>query len=272
MAHNESYPELLEELRASRERNIRLSVRNEELECMIAASQENEKIYHPQASVAEMMRAFGQEARRTPAMIEDSIERELTAKLVLEEALEFVEALGFTVNLSNGEINLHGELPTNLVEAVDAIGDILVVTYGAANRLGIRAYPIFQEVQRSNMSKVGPDGKIIRRKGDGKVLKPETYFHPTSKASLDGKAGTKRLSRPLKMRLHFNRVNMQRGNPKVWTASSSQRCMQATKILIQHKGKTILETIFSPESRQPRAYLVTYARMKVRGSTAIVEV
>jgi predicted HAD superfamily Cof-like phosphohydrolase len=184
MAHNESYPELLEELRASRERNIRLSVRNEELECMIAASQENEKIYHPQASVAEMMRAFGQEARRTPAMIEDSIERELTAKLVLEEALEFVEALGFTVNLSNGEINLHGELPTNLVEAVDAIGDILVVTYGAANRLGIRAYPIFQEVQRSNMSKVGPDGKIIRRKGDGKVLKPETYFPPDVEGEL----------------------------------------------------------------------------------------
>jgi predicted HAD superfamily Cof-like phosphohydrolase len=184
MSINENYSELIEELRASRVRNIALSEENEKLSRLLSGIQENDRVYHPQSSVAEMMRAFGQEARRTPAMIEDPIERELTAKLVLEEALEFVEALGFTVNLSNGEINLHGELPTNLVEAADAIGDILVVTYGAANRLGIRAYPIFQEVQRSNMSKVGPDGKVIRREGDRKVLKPESYFPPDIESEL----------------------------------------------------------------------------------------
>lgn len=57
--------------------------------------------------------------------------------------------------------------------------------------------------------------------------------------------------RPRKFRLHFNRINMQRGNPNVWTVHFSDRCIQARSINV----KVPLETIFNPQGRQPRAYL-----------------
>lgn len=123
------------------------------------------------------MQLFGQEVRTVPAMIPDPKERLLAANLVVEEALEFAKALGFDPEQQeDGSVKLveSGEEP-NLVEAADAVGDVLVVTYGAANRLGIRAAAVFSEVNRSNMTKVWPDGTIHRRDEDGKVLKPDTY-------------------------------------------------------------------------------------------------
>jgi len=57
----------------------------------------------------------------------------------------------------------------------------LVVTYGAANALGIQVEPVWDEIQRSNLSKVWPDGAIHKRE-DGKVIKPSTY----SPAAIDG--------------------------------------------------------------------------------------
>jgi predicted HAD superfamily Cof-like phosphohydrolase len=134
--------------------------------------------YEPQAKVAEMMKLFGQDVRSLPRMIEDPKERLLAANLVIEEAVEFVRALGFdpTVN-EDGEIELKEEsaYTPDLVQAADAIGDVLVVTYGAANRLGVDAAAIFHEVHRSNLTKVWPDGTVHKRESDGKVVKPETY-------------------------------------------------------------------------------------------------
>lgn len=128
-----------------------------------------------------MMVIFGQKVRTLPDMIEDPKERLLTANMVIEEAAEFCVALGFNVTVEeDGSIKLvpHGREP-DLVEAADAVGDILVVTYGAANRLGFKAKDVFHEVDRSNKTKFHVDDKgrryVKRRLTDGKVIKPDHY-------------------------------------------------------------------------------------------------
>lgn len=65
----------------------------------------------------------------------------------------------------------------NLVGVADALTDLLYVVYGAGIAYGIDLDKTFAEVHRSNMSKLGPDGKPILR-ADGKVLKPDTYQPP----------------------------------------------------------------------------------------------
>lgn len=76
----------------------------------------------------------------------------------------------------------------------------------------------------------------------------------------------------LKTKLHFNRINMQRGKPNVWTAHNSHGCFQAERIVIMKDGEVIAETVFNPEGRQPRAYFITKGDVKYKGDTAIVEV
>jgi predicted HAD superfamily Cof-like phosphohydrolase len=144
--------------------------------------------YRPQEDVAEMMVIFGQQVRTLPDMIMDPKERLLTANLVLEEALEFCVAMGFNaVEQEDGSIGLelHGRDP-DLVGACDAIGDMLVVDYGAANRLGVKAKDLFHEVDRSNKTKFHIDGEgnryVKRRESDGKVIKPDHY----SPADIEG--------------------------------------------------------------------------------------
>lgn len=84
------------------------------------------------------------------------------------------------VNLIEEEV---GELADaiaqeNRVEQLDALIDILVVTIGALNSLGVDLQGAWDEVIRSNMSKVDPaTGKVLKRE-DGKVLKPDTYSPP----------------------------------------------------------------------------------------------
>ena len=108
-----------------------------------------------QRSIAKMMELYEQGVRPLPAMLTDPKERLLTANLVVEEALEFAEAMGFNaIEKEDGSIKLvpHGREP-DLINAADAIGDELVVILGAANRLGVSAPDVFAEVNRSNMSK-----------------------------------------------------------------------------------------------------------------------
>ena len=78
-----------------------------------------------------------------------------------------------------------GELRTaikkkNLKEVADALTDILYVTYGAGHAYGIDLDKCFKEVQRSNMSKLGKNGKPIYNK-KGKVMKGPKYFKPDLK-------------------------------------------------------------------------------------------
>lgn len=83
----------------------------------------------------------------------------LRASLILEEANEFLVA----------------SQSSDFVGMIDAICDLLYVTYGAAVAMGIDIEPFFDEVHRSNMSKLDPETKLPVRREDGKILKPSTY-------------------------------------------------------------------------------------------------
>ena len=117
--------------------------------------------------VETFMRSFGQATPETPTLKDYPFV--LRSRLVAEEAGEFREAC---------ETGLHGHPPTKvMVEMIDAMCDILYVTYGAACAMGIDLTPYFAEVHRTNMAKLGPDGKPILRE-DGKGLKPPGWEPP----------------------------------------------------------------------------------------------
>ena len=89
-------------------------------------------------------------------------------------------------NLIKEELNeLQNAIKTkNLKEIADALTDILYVTYGAGHAYGIDLDKCFSEVQRSNMSKLGEDGKPIYNK-KGKVMKGPQYFEPNLKQFIE---------------------------------------------------------------------------------------
>lgn len=110
--------------------------------------------------VKVFMETFGQEVKSTPEFPDlDTVA--LRYDLIKEELEELYEAMG----------------EKDIVEVADALTDILYVTYGAGHAFGIDLDACFDEVQRSNMSKLGADNKPIYRE-DGKVLKGPNYFEP----------------------------------------------------------------------------------------------
>jgi len=86
------------------------------------------------------------------------------------------DVLQFRINLINEEAEEFEQAAQarNLVEMADALADVIYVALGAAVSLGIDLAPVFEEVHRSNMTKVWSDGQV-RRREDGKVIKPPTY-------------------------------------------------------------------------------------------------
>src|SRR6266568_803166 len=96
----------------------------------------------------------------------------LRVALLQEEVSEFVTAS------ENGD----------LVGIADALADIVYVVYGTALTYGIDLDAVLREVHRSNMSKLGRDGKPLIR-DDGKVLKSDQYFPPDVVAALGGRVG-----------------------------------------------------------------------------------
>jgi predicted HAD superfamily Cof-like phosphohydrolase len=124
----------------------------------------------PQERVAEFHRAFDLHIQMKPGLATvDETLRELRVHLLEEEVAEFRDATA----------------QADLIGIADAIGDILYVAYGAAVTYGIDADAVMAEVHRSNMSKLGPDGRPIRR-ADGKVLKSSEYQPPNIQAVLFG--------------------------------------------------------------------------------------
>ena len=113
--------------------------------------------------VKVFMKTYSQEVKSTPDFPENKILK-LRIDLIQEELDELKEAI------SNKDI----------VEVADALTDILYVTYGAGHSFGINLDDCFSEVQRSNMSKLGDDGKPIFNES-GKVLKGPNYFKPDLK-------------------------------------------------------------------------------------------
>lgn len=98
------------------------------------------------------------------------------------------EDIDLRVSLSQEELDEYESAAHagNLVEVADALSDRLYVLLGdyIAHGLGHLLVPLFDEVQRSNMSKLTADGKVLRRE-DGKVLKSDQFTPPDLKAILD---------------------------------------------------------------------------------------
>tara|TARA_B100000575_G_C23042800_1_gene600240 strand:- start:691 stop:1062 length:372 start_codon:yes stop_codon:yes gene_type:complete len=111
-------------------------------------------------SVKKFMKTFGQEVKEKAEFPSDKI-ASLRYELIKEELEEFKEAI------NNKDIK----------EIADALTDILYVTYGAGHAFGIDLDKCFAEVQKSNMSKLGLDGKPIYN-DKGKVMKGPNYFKP----------------------------------------------------------------------------------------------
>tara|TARA_B110000014_G_scaffold207981_1_gene159083 strand:- start:2201 stop:2587 length:387 start_codon:yes stop_codon:yes gene_type:complete len=118
--------------------------------------------------VGDFMESMDQEVRIKPSFPEGDIQK-LRFDLVEEELDEL------QYGIDNQDI----------VEIADALTDLLYVVYGAGHAFGIDLDECFSEVHRSNMSKLGPDFKPIKRE-DGKVLKPDTYSPPDLKTILAG--------------------------------------------------------------------------------------
>tara|TARA_B100000700_G_scaffold210532_1_gene231454 strand:+ start:270 stop:641 length:372 start_codon:yes stop_codon:yes gene_type:complete len=118
-------------------------------------------------SVKKFMETFGQEVKTKAEFPSEKIVK-LRYDLIKEELDEFEEAI-------KGR---------NLTEVADSLTDILYVTYGAGIAFGIDLDKCFDEVQRSNMSKLGEDGKPIYNE-HGKVMKGPKYFKPNLKKFIE---------------------------------------------------------------------------------------
>ena len=110
--------------------------------------------------VKTFMETFGQDVKNKPSFSIDKI-NSLRYDLIKEELDELKEAME----------------NKDLLEVADALTDILYVTYGAGHAFGIDLDKCFEEVQSSNMSKLGEDGKPIYNES-GKVMKGPKYFKP----------------------------------------------------------------------------------------------
>ena len=117
--------------------------------------------------VKTFMNTYGQEVKERATFPENKIVQ-LRIDLIEEELNELKEAV------KNNDI----------VEVADALTDILYVTYGAGHAFGIDLDKCFDEVQNSNMSKLGADGKPIYNES-GKVMKGPDYFKPDLSKFLD---------------------------------------------------------------------------------------
>ena len=112
--------------------------------------------------VKEFMKSFGQEVKSKPAWPHWET-MDLRIDLIQEELGELKDAI------------VDGD--GTLVDVADALSDLLYVVYGAGHSFGIDLDDCFAEVHRSNMSKLGEDGKPIYRE-DGKVLKGPNFSEP----------------------------------------------------------------------------------------------
>ena len=117
--------------------------------------------------VKEFMQKFKQEVKSKPSFPDENIIK-LRINLIKEELLELEEALN----------------QKNIEETADALTDILYVTYGAGHAFGIDLDKCFDEVQKSNMSKLDKFGNPIYN-DQGKVMKGPLYFKPNFKKILN---------------------------------------------------------------------------------------
>lgn len=120
--------------------------------------------------VAHFHDSFGIKNNYAPTTALSEEEIQLRFDLLKEENEEYLEAA------KNGD----------LVEVADALGDIMYILFGTIMKHGLqdKMVEIFKEIQSSNLSKLGADGKPIYRE-DGKILKGPDYFRPNIKEILN---------------------------------------------------------------------------------------
>ncbi len=120
----------------------------------------------PIEAVAEFHTSFGLPVRHEPTVELSEKEFTLRYNLMKEENEEYLEAI------KNGD----------LIEVADALGDMLYILAGTLNAHGMqhKIVEVFEEIHRSNMSKLDENGKPIYRE-DGKVMKSARYFKPDIK-------------------------------------------------------------------------------------------
>jgi predicted HAD superfamily Cof-like phosphohydrolase len=142
---------------------------------------------HPKSSHQRMVEEFmfkaNQEVPLRP-IIPGPVVRKLRAKIILEEALETIDGLGFNVVVTGGhrivtkdciEFSSDGHVPPDLVEIVDGCADMKVVTTGTLSACGVPDELIQLEVDINNLAKFGPGGY---RREDGKWMKPSDHKPP----------------------------------------------------------------------------------------------
>lgn len=135
--------------------------------------------------IAEFMRIAGQKIPAAPTIPTSDV-RLLRAKMILEEAIETIEALGvgvsvgwseaegpFDLDMLNCDFSIRGD--ANLTEVADGCADISVVTIGTLLACGIADDAVLREVDASNLRKFGPGGY---RREDGKWMKPAGWTPP----------------------------------------------------------------------------------------------
>lgn len=143
--------------------------------------------------------AFGHPVRAQPLMIEPK-EAELRVKLIAEELAEYAAACGVQLELRIHPVPLDGDIrearayiyaeawprtqyATSTTLAADALADLDYVIAGSSLCHGFPHTLVVNEVHHSNMSKLGVDGKPLKR-DDGKILKGPSYFEPDIEAIL----------------------------------------------------------------------------------------
>jgi len=136
-----------------------------------------------QHRVEQFMERAGQEVPVTPSIPASSV-LGLRAKLILEECMETIEALGFIVQMSEVDHPTEGKKVvfaleytgvTNIIEVVDGCCDIKVVTTGTLSALGTPDLRAQELIDDANLRKFGPGGY---RRDDGKWIKPPTWVKP----------------------------------------------------------------------------------------------
>lgn len=144
--------------------------------------------YQPMKAVAEFHERFNAFGSM------DSAGAELRANLIYEEFLEVLEELGFYLSNDYGNIGLGWIFngPIDQARLTKELADLLYVIYGTAVTFNLPLQEAFNEVHRSNMSKLGADGKPIYRE-DGKVMKGPNYSPADIEQVLDEHSRTKGL-------------------------------------------------------------------------------
>ena len=136
-----------------------------------------------QLRIEEFMRQAGQDVPETPAIPSDDV-LVLRARLIFEEAIETIEALGCQLDVAN--IDLHTgrmqlgiirneDIDPDVIGVLDGCADLSVVTIGTLSAFGVADCPVLEEVDQSNLAKFGPGG---HRREDGKWIKPQDWQPP----------------------------------------------------------------------------------------------